>query len=326
MDDQPKPPAKKRTAKPRTPKSKPIAQSPDPFVPNEFGVIEPQCCTKADASCQTSSDTSIAPIVTDTRIPESINPWDTTVNPREYVDALGEAASTTPVEPADGGKISGNVRKPVGSSGGLPSGQLLESIPRARLNGEKRHAYWERMRKAARLAGLPRGQGPESAYVWATQQAELEFPCVSPVIPAELPETESTIVDKTDQPAVATESTIVDKTESADLGVAGLGDIPDHWPALPANAQLQVEIAWVSANRLKVRSGRGVDLARALSPAPSYSALSWLETSILFPSKFADISVKATADQDDEKEHIKREKFAIEEIRGILKEMLDAKN
>ena len=74
----------------------------------------------------------------------------------------------------------------------------------------------------------------------------------------------------------------------------------------------------MAANRLRVRVGSGVDLSRALSPAPSYSALSWLETSILFPSKFADISVKATADQDDEKKEIRREKMAIEEIRDIL--------
>jgi hypothetical protein len=66
-----------------------------------------------------------------------------------------------------------------------------------------------------------------------------------------------------------------------------------------------------------------VDLSKAKTPAPSYSALSWLETSILFPSKFADISVKATASQDDEKEHIRREKLAIEEIRSLLSEMLE---
>ena len=84
---------------------------------------------------------------------------------------------------------------------------------------------------------------------------------------------------------------------------------------------LQAEIAWVPANRLRVRSGSGVDLSRALSPAPSYSALSWLETSILFPSKLTDISVKATAQQDDEWEG--REKLAIEEIRGLLAEMLE---
>ena len=96
--------------------------------------------------------------------------------------------------------------------------------------------------------------------------------------------------------------------------VTGLSDIPEGWPTLPANA---------SANRLRVRDGSGVDLSKALSPAPSYSALSWLETSILFPSKFADISVKATAQQDDEREHIRREKLAIEEVRAILAEMLE---
>ena len=51
--------------------------------------------------------------------------------------------------------------------------------------------------------------------------------------------------------------------------------------------------------------------------------MSWLETSILFPSKFADISVKATANQDDERESIRREKLAIEEIRRLLAEMLE---
>jgi hypothetical protein len=50
-----------------------------------------------------------------------------------------------------------------------------------------------------------------------------------------------------------------------------------------------------------------------------------LETSILFPAKFADTSVKATADQDDEQDEIRREKLSIEEIRSILKEMMEAK-
>ena len=65
---------------------------------------------------------------------------------------------------------------------------------------------------------------------------------------------------------------------------------------------------------------RGGSLA---SPEPSYSALSWLETSILFPSKFADISVKATQNQEDEKEHVRRERLAIDEIRALLAEMLE---
>ncbi len=111
--------------------------------------------------------------------------------------------------------------------------------------------------------------------------------------------------------------------EPIDAQVQGLSEIPIGWPQPPANASLHAEISWVSANRLRVRDGTGVDLSKALSPAPSYSALSWLETSIQFPSKFADISVKATAQQDDEKEHIRREKMAIEEIRGLLAEMLE---
>ena len=111
--------------------------------------------------------------------------------------------------------------------------------------------------------------------------------------------------------------------EPIDTRVQGLSEIPADWPQLPANASLQVEISWVSANRLRVRDGTGVNLSRALSPAPSYSALSWLETSILFPSKFADISVKATQHQEDEKEHIRREKLSIEEVRGLLAEMME---
>lgn len=109
----------------------------------------------------------------------------------------------------------------------------------------------------------------------------------------------------------------------SDQGVPGLGTIPTDWPKLSANASLQAEIAWVSANRLLVRDGSGVDLSKALSPAPSYSALSWLETSILFPSKFADISVKATQNQEDEAQHVRREKLAIEEIRSLLAEMME---
>jgi hypothetical protein len=149
------------------------------------------------------------------------------------------------------------------------------------------------------------------------------------VIPEDLPVEEDPEPAETSPIGDELEAAAEPKPEAAppappvDMGVSGLGDLPESWGNLPANAQLQVEIAWVSANRLRVRSGNGVDLSRALSPAPSYSALSWLETSILFPSKFADISVKATAQQDDEREGIRREKLAIEEIRGLLAEMLE---
>lgn len=66
---------------------------------------------------------------------------------------------------------------------------------------------------------------------------------------------------------------------------------------------------------------RPVHLEHESAPCPTLE--SWLETSILFPSKFADISVKATANQDDEKESIRREKASIEEVRAILAEMLE---
>lgn len=154
-----------------------------------------------------------------------------------------------------------------------------------------------RLIKEARQKGMDKGE----AQSWAYAEVDRLFPPL------------------TGSRATATESQLV----LEDPGVTGLGDIPADWPQLPANGTLQAEISWVSANRLRVRDGNGVDLSRALSPAPSYSALSWLETSILFPAKFADISVKATASQDDETELIRRERMSIEEIRSILKEMLE---
>lgn len=183
-----------------------------------------------------------------------------------------------------------------------------------RLPNETRNDCWERLRRAARAAGMPRGQGVGTAYDWANQQTDRLFSEDRETIPfpAEVISSHRETIS------------VVSAPPADDGSVSGLSDLPPNWPELPANAQLQVEIAWVTANRLRVRSGTGVDLSKALSPAPSYSALSWLETSILFPAKFADISVKATASQDDEKEFVKREKLAIEEIRSILTEMLEA--
>lgn len=197
-----------------------------------------------------------------------------------------------------------------------------KDMPLARMrDGETRGQCWERLRQEARTAGMTRRDAITYAGVTVDQvwiaplppEPEQE-PASEAVEPEPIPEPESV--------ADPVEMSPIGDTASPDSGVAGLGDIPEAWGELPANAQLQTEIAWVSANRLRVRDGSGVNLSRALSPAPSYSALSWLETSILFPSKFADISVKATANQDDEKEHIRREKMAIEEIRSILAEML----
>lgn len=288
---------KKRTTKPRTSQIKPIAQI--PTVNEKF---------------------------TDSRNPGTP---DSTTETQE-----GQPTTTTDTVRVE--EIAGNVPNPGSTAGGIHEEESVESrlASRAtRLPGEGRSGCHERLRRLARAEGMPRGQGPGTAYNWALEQTNILFakpaedlpppvPVPDPVVVDEEPEQTSTIVDKSDPPPVeVAASTIVDKSE----GVAGLGEIPESWPKLPANAPLSVEIAWVSANRLLVRSGKGVDLSRSLSPAPSYSALSWLETAILFPSKFADTLVKAPAQDEDEKEFVRREKLAIEEIRSILKEMLDAK-
>lgn len=109
--------------------------------------------------------------------------------------------------------------------------------------------------------------------------------------------------------------------------VTGLSDIPTSWGELPANASLQAEIAWCQANRLRcVRETSDrvvVDLSRALSPAPSFAALGWLETSIKTYAKFVDVAAKATASNDGEQAEIRREQQSIDEVRRLLAEMLD---
>ena len=115
---------------------------------------------------------------------------------------------------------------------------------------------------------------------------------------------------------------------SADSGnVTGLSDIPASWGQLPANATLQAEIAWCQANRLRVVEEKSngatvvhLDLAR--TPAPSWSALSWLETSIRAYAKYVDVAAKVTATQQDEQDMVRRERMAIDEIRSLLAEML----
>jgi hypothetical protein len=116
--------------------------------------------------------------------------------------------------------------------------------------------------------------------------------------------------------------------ESAEGGnVTGLSDVPSSWGQLPPNASLQAEIGWCQANRLWVVEAKfdgstvvHLDLAR--SPAPSWSALGWLETSIRAYSKYVDVAAKVTATQQDEQELVRREKMAIDEIRSLLAEML----
>jgi hypothetical protein len=113
---------------------------------------------------------------------------------------------------------------------------------------------------------------------------------------------------------------------ATEAAVTGLSDVPDSWPTLPPNATLAQEIQWVQANRLSVVRDLGdraiVDLRKAMSPAPSWAALGWLETSIRAYAKFVDVAAKASAHVEDERDMVRRERMAIDEIRSLLTEML----
>jgi len=266
--------------------------------------------------------------------PDSFPPQTTSESTKTDSAVGNDSNSTTQATADENEKNMGNDRSAPATADSNRDSEVLESlaVSRVRIPGETKSACKERLRMLARNAGLPRGTGPGTAYEWAMNAViELFAPPPIPPAPVSIEETKETAIPEPEiLSPIGYKSPQVDdpipvSAPVIEPDVPGLGTIPESWPKLPPNAPLQAEIAWVTANRLVVRSGKGVDLSRALSPAPSYSALSWLETSILFPSKFADISVKATADQDTEKEFVRREKMAIEEIRSLLAEMLDAK-
>ncbi len=62
----------------------------------------------------------------------------------------------------------------------------------------------------------------------------------------------------------------------------------------------------------RARVAAVVHLDRALSPAPSWAALGWLETSIRSYAKYVDVAAKATASDDGEAAVMRRERVAIE--------------
>ena len=108
------------------------------------------------------------------------------------------------------------------------------------------------------------------------------------------------------------------KEPSKPEGELGLGRIPGEWPQLPDNASLQAEIAWVQANRVSILENGEPQLERATSPAPSRSALGWLETSIRAYSKYVDVVARTLAGAQDEQSEGRRELLALEEIEQLL--------
>jgi hypothetical protein len=162
-------------------------------------------------------------------------------------------------------------------------------------------AFRDRVRAECTASGMTRLAARDEA--WRRALAEFPPPGVEAASPPEAPDTPP------------------EAPQADSGGLAGLGDIPADWPDLPPNATLAVEVQWVQSNRLSVRQGDTVDLSRALAPAPSHAALSWLETSLLYPAKWADITARATATQEDEREGARRERVAMGEVGALLEDM-----
>lgn len=178
----------------------------------------------------------------------------------------------------------------------------------------------DQMMREARRSGLSKEDAREKVYAKLLE--------MFPQAKQQTEELASEAGGVVDQVAVTAETTAsTGGTHARDeAAVTGLDAIPADWPTLPANAKLSVEIQWVQANRLSVVRDLGdravVDLGKAMTPAPSWSALGWLETSIRAYAKFVDVAAKASATLEDEREVVRREKLAIEEVRGLLAEML----
>jgi hypothetical protein len=131
-------------------------------------------------------------------------------------------------------------------------------------------------------------------------------------------------------PPIATVSATseTEAEEEADIQILGLKDIPADWPPLPGNTSLQEEVKWCHANRVMVVKEREggvviVHLDRAITPAPSWAALGWLETSIRVYSKYIDVVAKALKDEEDEQATVKLEKIPIDEVKALFAEMLN---
>lgn len=189
-----------------------------------------------------------------------------------------------------------------------------------RLRREGRWAEAEPVKNALVKEARAGGMHKADAQAWAWSEIERLYP---PVV-----ELGVVTCDVGGGDSRAGDQARAREEHAAESGVVGLAELPAEWPPLPPNASLTSEIAWVQANRLRVTTGSEdravVDLSRALSPAPSHAAIGWLETSIRAYSKYCDIAAKATSQAEDEREHVRREKLAITEVRGLLSEMMDA--
>lgn len=173
-------------------------------------------------------------------------------------------------------------------------------------------AFRDGIRAEERAKGASQSAARETAWL----KAKIMFPPPD-VEPEPEPEPAKT----------STHARFDDPEPEGDNVVTGLSDLPKDWPEMPGNANLQDEVKWVSANRLRVRTGpQSVDLSHSLTPAVSYGCLAWLETAILYPSKFADIHLKCVAQSEDSAGMAKRERRKISEVRDVLDGMIARKD
>ena len=173
----------------------------------------------------------------------------------------------------------------------------------------------DELMKEARRSGLDKADAQAKTYATLAER----FPSKRQVQGGEEAGGAANRLDHADSPDGQT------RTRAAEAAVTGLDAIPEDWPTLPANATLAQEIQWVQANRLSVVRDLGdhavVDLTKAMTPAPSWAALGWLETSIRAYAKYVDVAAKASATLEDERETTRRERLAIDEIRSLLADM-----
>ncbi|MEM6778213.1 MAG: hypothetical protein AAF670_11205 [Planctomycetota bacterium] len=166
---------------------------------------------------------------------------------------------------------------------------------------EEASRFRDDVRKACRAKGMSRKQADEHAW---TETAKA-FP-----------------------PVQVADPSLNEPAESANARIVGLPNIPDSWPEMPGNASLHSELSWVQNNRLRIVEKTGgttrVHLERSREPAPSWAALSWLETSIRVYAKFIEICAKHLREDEGEPEMIRRERKSIAEVRQLLTEMVDS--
>ena len=157
-----------------------------------------------------------------------------------------------------------------------------------------------------------KGMSKEAARAWTYSEIERLYPPL----------------DKGDSTSALDGSGEQFHTRTRESNLQGLGEIPADWPELPSNAALPAELSWVQSERLRIVEERPsgatvVHLDRAGSPAPSWAALGWLETSIRSYAKYVDICAKGLGSQELESDLAKRERRSIEDVRRLLAEMID---